>query len=82
MLAFELSEDDVANVLQQNAAQVANSGGRTFAQLAEEIFDNWDAGDIGRIEAAALTGDDLDDQTDAAYAEIRVILVEQGILKR
>lgn len=81
MLAFEISEDDVANVLRQNAVQVADAGGRSFDQLAEKIFDDWDGGDIRRIEAAALSGDDLDEQTDAAYAEIRVILVEQGILK-
>lgn len=82
--AFGISEDDIETVLRQNATQVASSGGIPFEQMAEHIFSEWAGGvEHGRIEDAALNGGvDMDEQTDAAHAEIRAILVEQGVLKR
>lgn len=82
--AFEVSEDDIETVLSQNAAQVANTSGRSFEQMAVEIHDGWlGGGELDRIAGAALDGGtEMDEQTDAAHAEIRSILVEQGVLKR
>lgn len=83
-MAFGISEQDVFNVLHDNAAMIANSDGKTIDQMSEDIFDGWVGGvEPDRIAQAALDGgNDMDSQTNAAYAEIRAILVEEGILKR
>jgi hypothetical protein len=83
-MAFGISETDVFVVLRQNAALVTNSEGKTFDQMADDIFDSWVGGvEPDRIAQAALDGGtDMDEQTTAAHAEIRAILVEEGILKR
>jgi hypothetical protein len=83
-IAFEITTADIENVLSQNATQVANTEGNTFEAMAESIHDDWAGGGaFDRIEIAALDGGtEMDKQTDAAYAEIRAILVEQGVLKR
>lgn len=80
--AFEVTAEDIENVLRQNAVQVANSEGKPFDVMAEEIHGVWDD-EFDRVAKAALdSGVELDEQTDGAYGEIRSILVEQGILKR
>ena len=82
-MAFEITEDDIEHVLQVNASQVANTDGKTFAQIAADLHNDWAGGELDRISAAALDGGvDMDDQIDAANAEIRTIMVEQGVLKR
>lgn len=80
MNAFEITPQDVENVLRANCAKISDARGRNLATMAEDIFDNW-AAELSQIEAVALNGGtELEDQTDAAYAEIHRILVEQGIL--
>lgn len=57
--AFEITEQDIENVLRANAVKVANSGGKPFASMAEEIFADFVEAD--RVEVAALEGGtDLD----------------------
>lgn len=87
--AFEVSSDDVANVLRANLPQVVNPGGKPIEALASDIFDDWGESEIGRVEQAALSadvsgddGEDLDAQTNEAYVEIYAVLVDQGSLKR
>lgn len=81
--AFGITEVDIETVLQQNAAQVANADGQSFESMSEKIYDDWTDIEHNRIADAALDGGvDMDDQTNAAHAEIRAILVEQGVLKR
>jgi hypothetical protein len=83
MAAFGISEVDIETVLQDNAAQVANADGRSFESMSETIYDDWTDVEHNRIADAALKGGvAMDDQTNAAHAEIRTILVEQGVLKR
>lgn len=83
MAAFGISEVDIETVLQDNAAQVANTGGQSFELMSEKIYDDWTDVEHNRIADAALKGGaEMDDQTNAAHAEIRTILVEQGVLKR
>lgn len=80
---FEISTLDIETVLRQNATSVANADGKSFAGMSEHIFNEW-IGDVqfGRIaDAAMATGTDMDTQTEGAFAEIRIILVEEGILK-
>lgn len=82
-MAFGITEEDITNVLRQNAAQVANSNGVPFDIMGEQIFNDWTDLEFDRVAKSALDGGvDMDDQVDAAYAEIRAILVEQGTLKR
>lgn len=81
-MAFGITEDDIQTVLSNNAVFVANSEGRSFEQMAEVLLNGWGGDELDRIENAALDGGiDMDEQTDAAHAEIRAILVEQGVLK-
>lgn len=82
-MAFGISEDDLATVLEMHAAHVANTNGVPFSVMAEQLFNDWSSTEFDRVAAAALDGGvDMDDQTSAAYEEIRAILVEQGVLKR
>lgn len=79
--AFEITEDDIENVLRANSLKVANTNGKSFAAMASELYGELVDVDFGRIERAALaSGVDLDAQTDGAYAAIRAILVERGVL--
>jgi len=81
--AFEVTVDDVAAVLRINAAHVANARGVSFQGLAEAIYDEWSGERLDSISASALeAGCELEGQTDAAHAEIRKILVQDGILER
>ena len=57
--AFEVTEMDVENVLRSNSLAVANTNGKSFESIANEVFGNLD---FDLIEQAALYGDDLDDQ--------------------
>lgn len=76
--AYQVTEDDVENVLRSNALSVANTMGKSFESIANEIFGNLD---FDLIEQAALFGDDLDEQTDYANDEIARQLRELGILE-
>lgn len=77
--AFEITTDDIENVLRQNVAKVANSHGQTFEQIAETLHDQLD---LDEAESAALdAGGDMDNQTEAAYANLRRQLVSNGTLK-
>lgn len=76
-IAFEVSQDDVANVLASNWSRVGNADGRSFTDMAEQLF----AGlDFQAIEDAALMGDTLDQQTDYANDEIERQLCSSGVL--
>lgn len=76
--AYEVTEDDVENVLRSNSLGVANTNGKSFESIANEIFPQLD---FQLIEEAALAGDDLDQQTDYANDEITRQLREIGILE-
>lgn len=76
--AYEPTEEDVENVLRSNSLFVANTNGKSFESIANEIFPQLD---FERIEEAALFGDDLDQQTDYANDEIARQLREIGILE-
>jgi hypothetical protein len=77
--AYGFSSDDVLIVLEQNACKVADSGGKPFDVLAEELASELDG---AAIEKAALRGGvDLDDQTAAANEEILRQLQESGVIK-
>ena len=81
--AFEVTSEDVLNVLEANAVNVANTEGKPFDVMAEEIFAGFTGSETDRIARAALdSGVDLDAQTSGAYDEIRGILIEEGILKK
>lgn len=80
--AFEITAEDVCNVLRMNSMKVANTNGHPFESYAEDVFSELSTEDFVAIESAALSaGDDLtDDQLPAAYDELRAILVRNGIL--
>ncbi|KVP39965.1 hypothetical protein [Burkholderia ubonensis] len=81
--AFGITEEDIANVLRQNAVHVANSNGMSFAAMSEQLYNDWTNVELARVAKAALNGGvEMDQQTTAAHGEIRAILVEQGVLKR
>lgn len=79
MQAFGISEEDIENVLRKHWARVANTDGKSFADMADELFTSIDA---SAVEQAALKGGvELDAQTDAAHSEIERQLVRQGVLE-
>jgi hypothetical protein len=78
-LAFQVTTDDVENVLRTNSLYVNNSDGKPFEDMAMDLIDQIDC---DRVQCVALSNStELEEQTEAAYAEIRDILVEIGILK-
>lgn len=77
--AFQITSDDVANVLRSYWLRVTNSNGQSFERMAEELLGDLDH---DRIEQAALAAStDLNEQTSAAYEEIKNNLVELGVLE-
>lgn len=76
--AYEVTEDDLQNVLSSNALVDGYAGGKTLAVMASELFTELD---FGLIEDAALAGDSMDQQTDYANDEIARQLREKGVLK-
>jgi hypothetical protein len=66
--AFEITSDDVANVLNLPCDD----------PRVEICFNSLDDEDFARIESDALCGDDMDEQTNYAYTSIREILSEKG----
>lgn len=78
-MAYEISADDIENVLQQYSLRVTDTQGKSFATMAAELIDEIDE---ARVEEAALkSGDELDAQTTGAYDEIKKILIELGVLE-
>ncbi|CAN7783454.1 hypothetical protein LJR175_008323 [Variovorax sp. LjRoot175] len=76
--AFAISEEDVEHVLSKFAVRVANSEGRSFAEMADAL---WQELDHAAIERAALHGMELDAQTRYAHDEIAAQLVRFGTLE-
>lgn len=76
--AFAVTPDDVFNVMKDAGEQLGYC-------YAEEIFERHIKEHVcegGRIEKAALYGNDLDEQTKYAYEEITKILVEEGVIAK
>lgn len=76
--AYQATEEDVENVLRKHSLAVANSLGKSFESMANEVFGSLD---LDLIEKAALMGDDLDVQTEYANDEIARQLREAGVLE-
>ena len=76
--AYQPTEEDVENVLRNHALHVANTNGKSFESIAAEVFHDLDH---GKVEAAAMYGDSLDQQTGYANEEIARQLRENGILE-
>lgn len=77
--AFGISENDIENVLHAYSLRVANTDGQSFADIALELINEIDH---ARVEEAALAaGCDNDQQTNAAYREIKSMLIEMGVLE-
>lgn len=79
-LAFEITQEDLEIVLNQNEVSLSES-------KIEKLFENTIMPEVDRIEKAALDAevtdsdeDTLNNQTNAAHAEIRKILEEEGTL--
>lgn len=80
--AFGITEEDITNVLRDNALHVVNTNGVSFATMGEQLYCDWTNVELARVAKAALRGGvEMDEQTQAAYGEIRAILVEQAVLK-
>jgi len=76
--AFEITPDDVANVLASNVLSRGLDAGETLEHLAAELMTDLD---FAAIEDAALYGDDIEEQTDYAHDEIARQLRQAGVLK-
>lgn len=78
-LAFQVSEDDIENVLFSNPDRVLYSTDTSLTELAHEIFPMLD---FQSIEDAALYGDTLSEQTDFAYDEIAAQLIKLQVIPK
>lgn len=77
--AFQITEEDIENVLQQYSMRVTDTQGKSFKTMAAELIGEIDH---ARVEEAALaSGCDMNEQTQGAFVEIRKILVEIGVLE-
>lgn len=77
-IAFQTSIDDIVAVLDAYAHRVVDDKNRPHQNLAETLITQIDT---ARVEKAALNaGTDLDVQSQAAFDEIKDILVELGVL--
>lgn len=77
--AFQITEEDIENVLRNYSLRVTDTQGKSFETMAAVLIDEIDH---ARVEKAALnSGCDLDEQTQGAYDEIKKVLVELGVLE-
>lgn len=76
--AFEITEEDVEHVLRKQVLEVANTDGKSFESIANEIFSSLDH---GAVERAALHACEMDLQTLLAHDEIATQLRALGILE-
>lgn len=77
--AFEITPDDVESVLHSHTHRIINARGLSIDALAADVFTDLDT---ARVEQAALSNStNFDEQVSGAYGEIKVILVELGVLE-
>jgi hypothetical protein len=77
--AFQILSDDIESVLHNYTHRLINTRGLGILDLSVELLDEIDH---NRIEKAALAAsNDLDEQTNAAMAEIKANLVDLGVLE-
>jgi len=76
--AFEVTEEDVENVLHQHSGRIQNRDGKSIKEVASAVFAKLDRDAVAR--AAIDGGDDLESQGDAAYVEITYQLADRGVL--
>lgn len=75
--AFQIRSEDVANVLASNPRAQAFST-QPLEELGEQLLGLLD---LDEVEAVALHGDNLDEQTDYAHDEITRQLRTLGVLQ-
>lgn len=81
---YEVTDEDVLTVLTNNLHKLqANPYNQSLRTMAEAAFEEMvGMGIVDTISTAAMdAGTELEVQTEAAYAEIRKFLVEEGLLK-
>lgn len=77
--AFQVTEDDIENVLREYSLRVTDTQGKSFETMAAELLGKIDC---ARVEKAALDGaTTLEAQAQIAFDEIKDILVELGVLE-
>lgn len=77
--AFQIISDDVETVLNNFHLRMLDSRGQSNEVLAVELLNEIDTSRV--VKAALDSSTDLDEQTSAAHAEIKAILVEIGVLE-
>ena len=74
-LGFEITQEDVHTVLIDNFEPLIKSDDKKIEQIFGEL-------DFDSIEKCALYGDDLENQTDYAFQEIRKQIMDRNLLYR
>lgn len=75
--AYQMDESDIEHVLREYSLRVTNTDGESFATMAKGLIDEIDQGRIVRVAMAAETVEGMEQ---AAFDEIKTVLVEMGIL--
>ncbi len=79
-IAWEVTADDVENVLERFIAEGQYSG--EVSEEADGVFDeHMDSGNCDRAVEAALAYTDPDDQALSVYHEIAKILIEERVVQ-
>lgn len=75
--AYQVDESDIEHVLREYSLRVTNTDGESFATMAKGLIDEIDQGRIVRVAMAAETVEGMEQ---AAFDEIKTVLVEMGVL--
>ena len=77
---FEVSLEDVATVLRNNKEFLRTTNGMPLREFAELLMNDID---FDRVEASIIkSGVHPNDKTKAAHAEIKKILIDNGVIAR
>lgn len=80
--AFQVTDDDVMNVLLRYSTDLVNPTDESLPTLCARVFESLDNSDFAEIESEAVNGgDEMDDQVDAAYLCMANILRQRGFLR-
>lgn len=77
--AYQVTAEDIENVLDQYSMRVLDTRGQSFAEMAKDLL-----GEINHeriAEAAMKAGTEAHEHYQAAFDEIHKVLVEMGVLE-
>ena len=79
--AWQTTDEDVLAVIGKRDVVLADKHSHdSLMSAAEEILPLLTEDDLTSIVDAALTGDDMEDQSEAAHEKLKEILIDMGVI--